>query len=425
VRAQTDLGSPGQLPDSKDPGDDVQRRFRYQHAYGAILLVAGASGKEPWVRVFCEQHEDLLCERSDGTFDAYQVKTRGPEGGYWELTHSPLRKSIKRFVALRAQFGGRIRRFVFVSNSGMRTQPTESERPPQRARDPWTVLRYVREGPSGAQDDDVPAALDALATDCGCDRAALIDVLHDVRLVPGPSLVGFEAQVAHDHLPQLPECESLSPVRLNEVRDELIQRVYLASSLAGISPAAQWTAQDGTDGVPATVEAKGLSIDVVTDVVQTLTKMPLRFLPAELPLDVIRGGDPDDHETMGVLTQKMQRGGIGGYLAFMKRLGLSAEARLTEIAISSGTQVVDQLAGVVESECTEARVDSDLATPDGQPYGKTMFQGVRRRLGDLADADPRRVHRQDKDCLTGIAAILSEDCRVWWSDPFDLDLGAE
>ena len=49
------------------------------------MLVAGASGKEPWVRVFCEQHEDLLCERSDGTFDAYQVKTRGSEGGHWEL----------------------------------------------------------------------------------------------------------------------------------------------------------------------------------------------------------------------------------------------------------------------------------------------------------------------------------------------------
>lgn len=422
---QNDQSGPCQVPDPGDPGDDVQRRFRYQHAYGVILLVAGASGKEPWVRVLCEQHEDLLCERDDGTFDAYQVKTRGPEGGYWEMTHSALRKSIKRFVALRARFGSQVRRFVFVSNSGMRSQPTGSTKPSYCARDPWTVLRFVHDGPSGPTDSEIPATLSTLATECECDHDALLDVLRDVRLVSGPSLVGFEAQVAHEHLPQFPGCAALSPIRLNEIRDELVQRVYHASSLAGVSPAAQWTAQDGSDGVPATVDAKGLSIDVVGDVVGTLANVPLRFLPASLPLDVIRGGDPNDDGTMGVLTQKMERGGVGGYLTFMKRLGLSAEARLTEIAMASGTHIVDQLAGVVEAECAEARIDSEVASPDSQPYGRAMLQDVLRRLGGLADADPRRVHRQDKLCLTGIAAILSEDCRVWWSEPFDLDLGPE
>ena len=416
--------NPGEVPDPEDPGDDVQRRFRYQHAYGVILLVAGASGLQPFAHVFCEHHEDLLCEREDGAFDAYQVKTRGPEGGYWAMSDAALRKSIGRFVALRRRFGRKVRRFAFVSNSGMRTRPVASEKAETRARDPWTVLRYAREGPSGPADDAIPAVLDELATECSCDVELLLDVLRDTRLVAGPSLDGFDAQVAHDHIPRLDGCASLDPVRLNGIRDELVHRVYCASSLAGISPAVHVLAQDGTDGVPVTVEAKRLSVAIVMDIVDTFANVPLRFLPAGLPLDVIRGGDPTDPETMGVLTRKMERGGVGGYISFMKRLGLSAEARLTEIAMGPGIEVVDQLAGVVESECVRAQVDCDVMRTGDEPYGKAMLQGVLNRLGVLATEHPTKVHRQDAECLTGIAAILSEDCRVWWSEPFELSSGS-
>ena len=389
-----------------------------------ILLVAGASGEAPYLRVFCEQHEDLLCERDDGLFEAFQVKTRGPEGGYWEMSNAALRKSIKRFVALRKRFGPRIQRFVFVSNSGMRAQPVESEKPGSRARDPWTVLRYARDGSSGPLDDEIPAALDKLATECDCDRDALLAILRDTRLVPGPSLNGYDAQVAHDHLTTLPECTSLSAVRLNGIRDELIHRVYSASSLSGISPAAHWMAQDGTDGVPATVEAKRVSVEIVREIVKARSETPLRFLPSGTPLDLVGSGDPTSESSLGVLTKKMRRGGIEAYLPLMKRLALSAEARLMEIALGADPSAVDQLAGVVETECGQAQLDSDLAA-GGAPYGKAMLQGVFRRLETLARDHPARVHREDKNCLTGIAAILSEDCRVWWSDPFELAPEAE
>lgn len=64
-----------------DPGDETQRNFRYQAAYGVILLIGSLSGNLPYVSVYAEHHEDFLCERVDGKYDAYQVKTRNPEDG--------------------------------------------------------------------------------------------------------------------------------------------------------------------------------------------------------------------------------------------------------------------------------------------------------------------------------------------------------
>lgn len=73
---------PAEILDETDPGDETQRNFRYQHAYGVILLIAGAASVEPYSAVWCEHHEDVLAERVDGSYDAYQIKTRQPERGY-------------------------------------------------------------------------------------------------------------------------------------------------------------------------------------------------------------------------------------------------------------------------------------------------------------------------------------------------------
>jgi hypothetical protein len=80
--------TPVDVFDGSDPGDATQRNFRYQHAFGVILLVAAKMGRRPYVAIWCEQHEDLLAERSDRTFDGYQVKTSRPENGPWKLNNS-------------------------------------------------------------------------------------------------------------------------------------------------------------------------------------------------------------------------------------------------------------------------------------------------------------------------------------------------
>jgi hypothetical protein len=125
--------------DQSDPGDQVLRKFRYQHAYGVILVVAMATKKKPYTSIWCEQHEDLLAEREDGLFDAYQVKTRKSETGEWEINDESFSKSIGRFVALDKKFPDKIRYFCFVSN----TQYSDSNAEKREHLSPIKLLRAV------------------------------------------------------------------------------------------------------------------------------------------------------------------------------------------------------------------------------------------------------------------------------------------
>ena len=80
------IGKPTDAIDTEDPGDETQRNFRYQHAYGVILLVRAHLGTLPYVAIWCEQHEDFLGERTDGRYDGWQIKTRGSYRPRWRLT---------------------------------------------------------------------------------------------------------------------------------------------------------------------------------------------------------------------------------------------------------------------------------------------------------------------------------------------------
>jgi hypothetical protein len=150
--------SPEQILDHKDPGDETQRNFRYQNGYGAILLIASARGDKPYRAVWCEHHDDYLCEREDNLFDAYQIKTRKPEQGYWKLTDPDLKGSIKKFCTLLSKFGDNIRDFYFVSNTEASNVSQNIQNQNDLRRSPVQFLRVIKdvESESDIPDPSVP-----------------------------------------------------------------------------------------------------------------------------------------------------------------------------------------------------------------------------------------------------------------------------
>ena len=88
VAAETDsdgnVAKPIEVRPEGDPGDDVQRRFRYQHAYGVILLLRSVLEPDSYKCIWCEFHDDYLAQ-SNGHFDCYQIKTATPEHGHWDF----------------------------------------------------------------------------------------------------------------------------------------------------------------------------------------------------------------------------------------------------------------------------------------------------------------------------------------------------
>jgi Cap4 dsDNA endonuclease len=192
--------SPSETRNTTDPGDATGRNFRYQHAYGVMLMAAARRGLRPYLAIWCEHHEDFLAERHDGLFNGYQIKTSRPERGAWRLTDGELTKSIGRFIDLVSEFGDKIGDLFFVSNTEFDEITPASSDEKRRGRCPRLFLNHVRNC-AGRESVEAPfcAAFDELQATCGCDADQLLTVLKRMDLILGPSRNEFDATLSHEH----------------------------------------------------------------------------------------------------------------------------------------------------------------------------------------------------------------------------------
>lgn len=112
---------PGDTLDTKDPGDDTQRRFRYQHAYAAIQCAKLLHPDCKHDTVYCENFEDILLRKKTGAFEGVQVKTRQFKGEPFKSSDAALKKSIARFAELEKKFPGKFEAYHFVSSGFIST----------------------------------------------------------------------------------------------------------------------------------------------------------------------------------------------------------------------------------------------------------------------------------------------------------------
>ncbi|MBW4444285.1 MAG: DUF4297 domain-containing protein [Plectolyngbya sp. WJT66-NPBG17] len=408
--------SPSEILDTGDPGDATQRAFRYQHGYGVILLLAGATGSKPYKAIWCEHYEDLLCERDDGLFDGFQIKTRQPENGAWGLTDESFQKSIKRFVHLIENFNEHIHELSFVSNTKFLDVGLDLKDRKKLIRSPRPFLRAVYAANSI---EDVSQPFDesfkVLREYCGCSDDLLFETLKRTRLVLGPGLTSFDSDISHDHLPQLAECTKLSPTALNQLRDELIQRVYYASSLYCDHPSRHWRFLDKDSASTPELLGKKLGIEVVSECVREYKNTPFRYSPGLSEMEIKTGNNE-----YSKLKIKMVRGGLARQFDTMQRRTICTEQKLIELQYSKPEEfclILNQLACVVQAECDEAQLQASLR---GLPYGGLMMNDVYERLKNLSKEEPAKVEHLHYECLVGMAGLLTEECKVWWSEEFDL-----
>jgi hypothetical protein len=408
--------TPADILDTTDPGDDTQERFRYQHAYGVILLAGAAREVLPYTAIWCEHHEDLLGERTDGLWDGYQVKTQRPENGEWHLQKDALKHSIKRFVVLETRFPGHMHEFTFVTNCAF----LDSDAEDKIGRSPVRLLQAIR---SVTTADDLGSpfdlAFETLRHYCDCSAASLLIVLKKVRLVCGPALTNFDAELTQDHLPHLPACASLSVPALKALRDELVSLVYRASAKANDDPARHWCCILGSDHLNPALQAKKIPVAQFVDLIRQRHGVPFRYLPGSGYLEL---GHASEATTR--LFKKMERGGIDGHFETMRRRALSAEYHLLELVQLMPDRfqlALNQIVSVVQDACDDAQLNTEAQEA---PYGRLMLIDVQQRLKDIAEHRSEMVERQTYECLVGIAGLLSGECKVWWSKPFDLEEAA-
>jgi len=406
------MSSPIKQRNTDDPGDATQRNYRYQYAYGVILMVAAAIETKDYRAIWCEQQEDFLCEIDDDLFDAVQVKTQQPESGFWQTNTDAFVKSIQRFVALDAKYPGTIRRFVFVSN----TQFLDSDAKTQAAKSPLFLLRAVEK--ASVWDDLNGAAREAfeqLKEDTGTREDGLFSVLKRLDLTIGPSRDAFFAELAQIHLSQLDHCRDLNAGRLEDVTNAAIDLVERASSLSCQFPERHYACLNRGGTSDPQLLAKRLSVEKFVLTCRDTASPDFRYLEGLTSQPLNLAG-----KELKLFHAKLSQGGLEEQAEILRRQTLSAHAALIERADrdENGERFVTQIENVVLAECKEAQLRQATT---GEPYGQKMMIDVQDRLKGVAKNDAARVHDQPYEILMGMAGLLTEECTVWWSDRFDVN----
>ena len=401
---------------SLDPGDETERNYRYQHQYGAALLVGVRRGTFSYISLYCEHHEDFLGERLDGRFDGWQIKTAKPEGGAWKLTSPALVKSIGRFIELLQAHPVEVGDFNFVSNSAIDHVTLASKDDARRARCPGLMLQHISQcSTAGDIQEPFKKAFDTLGAELGATAEQLFDVLGRLAFVKGPSREEFDAALAHEHLGKLGECAHLTAAELDTLRDELVGKFHRAASLHVTDPDRHLLDRLSGRNSDPTIVAKRI---VCAEVSLAPPATPSRAF-AYVGKPAI---NPGGQRPAGVLEQKLARGGLVDMVEYMKSREQAAEYQFLEDQAKNPATAGRQLRQVEEAvhgECLEAYMAAKGAAQ--QPFGPTMFTDVSARLRRLESDRKQLLGGSPYEVLMGTAALLTSECRLWWSDRFRLE----
>jgi hypothetical protein len=410
--------SPLDVTPENTTGEDTEKNYRYQHAYGVILLIGSARNQLPYISIYTEHHEDILCQRSDGLFDAYQIKTRKPEEGLWDLADEALKKSIKRFVELNKKFGEYIYSLKFVSNADYSNPGSDIKDQTKLRRSPLRFLEAIARC-NDVQDVTHPfnLTIQELCEYCGCSPEELFATLKKVDFAHGPERNSFEAELTTYHLGSMPECSALSVSVVSTIRDDLIHIVWLASCRVE-DPSRHWYPLNKNSSDNPQITAKRVCVDIIHQTIQERAETPFRYYSSPtISLGNVGGN-------LWKLRKKMEKGELHSQIQTMERRSISAEQKLMEYAHRYPSKIdgtLAQLEGVVKGECDEAFL---YATLSGKSIGPLMLHEVYNRLKEKAEQRPDLVLQQPYEVLVGFAGLLTGECKVWWSEPFNLE-GAE
>ncbi len=402
----------GDLTHNRDIGDDVQRRFKYQHGYGVILLCGMFTGTIPYSALICEEEDDYRGVEGEYS-DFFQVKTKAPHTQKWQLKSPDFQSAIKRFCHHIERFGSKSRKFFFVSN--LELYDTTAEKRIKHS--PAALIRSVQSVKSSKQlPPPFGGIFENLCKDLKVESDILFGVLTKLEFQKGPSIDDFEAVISSSHIANISECEGLSGSVQNGIRDELLQVVFDASSLT-LNDSSKYEPPVGPHAENALQKAKRLTCSVVRDAILRGPQPAFRY--SEFGSDMLLRITSGDLTT---LEKKLLRGDLSDQIQTMRRRAISAERTLMERAMSDAgkiKEIVNQLEVTVQGVCDDAAL---AARRNGNIDGPEMLKYVNAELKRRTTLPSETVFQESSDFLVGIAGLLSEACTVWWSPRIDLNV---
>jgi len=407
--------SPDTVLDTDDPGDETLLRFRYQCSAAAINCIRLILDEHKAVSVICENFEDILIECPDGKFIGLQIKTRQLSDGPFTATNGIVIKALRRFCELDQLFPGKFCTFDFSTNNSF-WEKQESEQNLV-----WILNKLKERGSSKGLRKTSPVRKLVNAI---CEGTDLTSQIVDQALCKTILNARFEHPSAIDHrvvevVGQCPVSREFPLSRVTKIAEEIVNMCFQASSKK-------------TDGDLSELYAAGVEFcDVVEqhvlagkcikrqDVEDLLSSYCSMSEPLELAGLMPIGSLPPHLATM---IQKLDKGGLQvARIDEMRDLVKSFEHLLLRWVRKHGSDTAGEryqtLLTKVRFDCTEAQVSSEA--PD-TPYAPQMYEALLNRLKvRVADAHDE-LHGCSPEHLMGAAGMLTEQCKAWWSEKFDI-----
>ncbi|TNC98641.1 MAG: hypothetical protein FD119_112 [Stygiobacter sp.] len=407
---------PGAVLDKTDPGADVQGRFSYQHCYAAIQCLRLIDGELD--AVFCENHEDILLRKCGGQYEALQIKTRRFDLEPFAADDDEVLKSIGRFAKLERTYPDRFDAFHFVTNHGFRNDKASGKNI-QYVRDEIVALGTVdgltkanklrkfviaASAVSGCSESDVVAALKKLVL--SGHQTDLERPFKDLREVVGETR-------------DFRKTQTLDTV--SKMADNLLFLCYRASSSAlggGVADLYGLAMDFDAQRDALLLTGKEITADMVEQVIAD------SLVVGADNLLVSSGGVSADVLPPGfdVMVEKLEGGGLQmARVDLLKDYKASLETMYMKWLHRHGPAVANERLGhikaQVKDDCVEAQIEAEQP---GQKYASTMYAELRSLLEHRLATTSLPLFDCSREHLLGAAAMLTEECQVWWSDKFAL-----
>jgi hypothetical protein len=366
----------------------------------------------PLEELYCEHHDDVVLRLKSGLFRAIQQKTRMVGGVPFKAGDSEIVNSLRRFALLEVKFPKRFEAYLLASNVGFwheRNNGSNLEH----------ILNTLRAGPESS----CPQFVKKIAeTKPAINGAAVLAALYKVQLVVTPGLDDVESKL-REQLAQTSEFRGRRYDELKAASEGLRERIFEASSLAGLSALPEYLVlcSDSPQSLrdKHVIQSKRITKAVISEVLN-------RELPSTTLLRTYQLVPIEDLPTgMNKMEIKMAAGGLTvSEIDHLKDLKYSTEYLLQEWLYRYGNeraqQYYEHLRVVVHGECLAAQQSSQQA--EGL-YANKMLMDLRQRLGQRSSTPAAETPECRQEHLLGMAGILTEDCKVWWSAEFDVPEG--
>jgi hypothetical protein len=410
-----DSPQPDQVVNLTDTGDEVRRRFHCQDTYAAILAIDMLLPESEVQEILCEQHEDVLVKRKDAKFSGVQVKTRTVGQQPFKTMDDEIVTAIKRFVSMEQEYGAHVSQYVLATNCGFWHEKLNGS-------NLLHLLKTIK-APGAKIDDLKSAPFSKLAKkvlgSVSPDYALLFATLRKVDVQDIPGIADIESRL-RDLVARLTQLKDRPYADIARVATALIRSMHDAANLSHQDARRDYFAvlvnpQQVRDR--AKIDGKRISRELLERLIASACAPSVLLAThgnvsvAQLP------------KGMQVVEQKLAAGEVTvANVNLMKDHKYSAELLLANWLYKSSPEEADRryqhVRTAVNTDCQEAH---DATVGNGsEPYGQAMLKDVRARIHQRYEREKASLFDCSYEHLMGIAGVLTEDCTVWWSKPFNI-----